>query len=147
MEIEKYYVPAIEEFHVGFDIECNVKGEWIPLKYMQNFKSGNGSPTILETYSILQNIRVKYLDREDIESFGFKNKEDVSSISNEVFMLSKSNGGFNDTTIYKLSKSGNILSIKFKIETSWGGGEGQCFYGTIKNKSEFSRLLKQLSII
>ena len=84
MQEVKYYVPKIEEFYVGFECEINdiklnkpstFKGgkfedNWVkykfdgrPLKWLQGYHSD------ISFFEIdLERIRVKYLDKEDIES-------------------------------------------------------------------------------
>jgi hypothetical protein len=72
--------------------------------------------------------RVKYLDREDIESLGFKCM-----------------GG----NWYHDNKAYQIIGTWESIEVSRGQHEYRdvLFKGTIKNKSELKRLLKQLNIL
>jgi len=66
---EKFYVPDISEFHVGF--ECELK-----LHELKNWEKHIFLSTErlegIEIYLAQEKIRVKYLDREDIESEGFK---------------------------------------------------------------------------
>ena len=67
MPVEKYYIPEIEEFHVGFEVETmsSKTNDWV-----------NYTITVddcLGTWDIfLTKTRIKYLDREDIESLGWK---------------------------------------------------------------------------
>jgi len=63
-EDKVYYTPSIEEFHVGFEYEINYNGKWF-LKTIPIY------PTTKEKYNE-EVIRVKYLDREAIESLGWK---------------------------------------------------------------------------
>jgi len=66
MEKNKYYTPTIEEFHVGFEYELKTEGEWVSqtldIDYSLNRVAGG----------LANNTRVKHLDQEDIESFGFE---------------------------------------------------------------------------
>jgi len=63
--IPKYYIPSIEEFHVGF--ECEEMG--FGTIYANKIINENDN---LQTLRALgSRIRVKHLDRKDIESFGF----------------------------------------------------------------------------
>ena len=59
--MEKYYIPSIEEFREGFVYELKMDDNWYPMS----------SPF----YPLVNNsgleYRVKYLDSEDIECFGF----------------------------------------------------------------------------
>ena len=72
MGITTHYVPKIEEFHVGFEYEL--------LDYGGNMKGKEWREDIITLVEDIENarewlrdgeIRVKYLDKEDIESFGF----------------------------------------------------------------------------
>lgn len=127
----KYYTPTLEEFHVGFEYEYlepvnnqgYVKGEIF---------SGND---IDDTWSErrYRKLRVKYLDKEGIESFGF-NTEDNGECYNKsigwmiigIYPWEDINDKPNE---YKISVDMNIV-----------------FHGIIKNKSELKKLLKQLNI-
>ena len=120
--MEKYYTPKIEEFHVGFEFEK----EW---------EDGSWSKEILEVDELkdieeemLPITRVKYLDKEDIESLGF-------SI-------------FENKTRYKKYKKNNYILGHYGVKTViiWDVA-GELFDGEIKNKSELKKLLKQLKII
>ena len=88
---DKYYTPEIEEFHVGFEYEVNYgKDRWV--------KEGlHYAPQVVTLpYKNLENIRVKHLDREDIESLGFGKINDIHGgihPSYDRFLL------FNDKTI------------------------------------------------
>lgn len=91
---DKYYTPKIEEFHIGF--ECEVFGT--SYQYPVTLVSANiikvlGEPVMVQDWdkvvcewddlelvyddweheydNFKNEYRVKYLDREDIESFGF----------------------------------------------------------------------------
>ena len=77
----KYYKPTIEEFHVGFEYEYwDTLGDghydWFEGTYYymkQTDKPKNGGHVVWSIDSLIKaindlEIRVKYLDREDIES-------------------------------------------------------------------------------
>ena len=75
MESSKYYTPDIEEFHVGFELEAintasnhpNIY-EWVKFK----LDLGLGEQwEHIEDYIDKNQIRVKYLDKSDIEELGF----------------------------------------------------------------------------
>lgn len=143
MEIEKYYVPAIEEFHVGFEFEYQEieYAQWIKDSFILNWSREDSS---IDHYLDFGNIRVKYLDREDIESFGFKfnNESDVFNQSYYSLItdfkgqrrMIKFTHGINDTD--------NYISTHVV-----GCADSTIFLGKIKNKSEFRRILQQLLII
>jgi hypothetical protein len=129
----KYYTPSIEEFHVGFEYESqNINtGEWI------KYSSKTLSDLLLDFE--VEFTRVKYLDKEDIESLGFiydnelkfpkgKYKTTVVEYVNDIYCLS------------------TFDNHEIMISEYCDGVFDKLFIGTIKNKSELKRLLKQLGI-
>lgn len=136
----KYYVPEIDEFCIGLEYEFrqNESCPWIKITIGLNDVL-NGIPE-LTVYGLYEyNFRVKYLDKDDIESFGFKqfhhiycnyqyNKEDFDKYGNRVF--------------YEIQYSNDRDKLYIKEDDN-----GRLFNGIIKNKSELKRLLKQLEII
>ena len=74
----KYYIPTIEEFHVEFEYESlynqhsDSNEQWTKVKVGDEYIFGNYFKDSLK----LNRIRVKYLDQEDIESFGFAKLKD-----------------------------------------------------------------------
>lgn len=117
--MNKYYTPEIEEFHVGF--EYYLKGE--------------NNKRILSTNCTVDTelSRVKYLDKEDIESLGFEGQK-----ANSVYF--KKNGY---RLVHWLDKPVRITTI---LKLYSDGDEEVIFKGIIRNKSELKRLLKQLNI-
>ena len=130
MKDNKYYTPKIEEFHVGFEYEAKVKGS-IETSYSTFIWHGHNS---IVTEFNSSTIRVKYLDREDVEGLGF------IPVADEWWH--KTNIGDN-WQILKISKNGYQISYGQHeyIDKSKG-----IFKGVIKNKSELKRLLKQLEM-
>ena len=141
---DKYYTPEIEEFHVGFEYEAvtlNIE------KQVNEYKKFN-VPFVPDTLKFMLESdfkpRVKYLDREDIESLGFvkRNPENNNKSSDH----------------FKMKAPGEIAYwTEIDLDFRWGfkdvsirgvrGNEGDyLFRGTIKNKSELKRLLKQLGV-
>lgn len=142
----KYYTPTIEEFHVGFEYETKegfmdgtvkskddfYNAKWMPslvsetseLAYIDRSLSGKN------TKNGLCGVRVKILDREDIESLGWKPRKDGAFLfdfkDHELFL---------DENIIRISDM-NPISYKYNSK----------FQGEIKNKSELHRLMKQLKI-
>ena len=142
----KYYTPEIEEFHVGF--ECEIQSSWgmqkgiYPSILREDTLTGFQLQKIGETETlkkVISDIRVKYLDKKDIESLNYKHKKDTqySFVSkNSSIQLHDKNRWhtkYNALTIYKHNK------INPLDKTS-------VFQGIIKNKSELKVLLKQLNI-
>lgn len=70
---KKFYVPDITEFHVGFEYQQKNKlGEW---KDLTITNGGSEYPDYDQLDYVtwwLEDIRVKYLDKEDIESLGWE---------------------------------------------------------------------------
>ena len=131
--VDKYYTPEIEEFHVGFEYEVEDLGD--------DGKTRVWRPQIFEgeetrTYFIEElkkgEIRVKYLDREDIESLGFKQDHNHNDVR-----FGYTNGS---TRIQHTPHKNSILIYQWGRESDTVSGI------TIKNKSELKRLLKQLNI-
>jgi len=70
----QYYTPTIEEFHIGFEFEMTDTQEKVV------FTTNCPYPIeIIEDFIIRKLVRVKHLDREDIESFGFVVKSDYGA--------------------------------------------------------------------
>jgi len=150
----KYYTPEIEEFHVGFEFEVFMFG-------MQVGKYGNLLPenlrddevkwrknTVRNASDILhvsialdkKKVRIKYLDKEDIESLDW------------VFDKKMNSGG-------KLYNKGNHMLFHNDKEITIAIRDpsldqnmlinlrsNEVFMINIKNKSELKVLLKQLKL-
>lgn len=81
--IPKYYTPEIEEFYVGFEYEYNTdehlyglldrtNGVWNKEVYQSaTGQDGESEHNDIEKLIQREEVRVKHLDREDIESLGF----------------------------------------------------------------------------
>ena len=140
METNKYYTPSIEEFYVGFEFEILNRGiEWSKTYY------GSSRLALLESsISELINkdyIRVKYLDSSDIESLGFKYRGRAIDLWFEM------EGDFQigNWTSYKIILHyGN--DHRLYIEAMDNINEERLFQGTINNKSELIKILKQIGV-
>lgn len=123
-ENNKYYIPTIEEFHVEFEYEIMVPEAKLWSK--ETFYLNKSHIDMIKYVNIQDEytknkIRVKYLDREDIESLGFKLQPSL------------------------LFKKGNIfISFGHEKYIQINNAKDVFFQGIIKNKSELKRLLKQL---
>lgn len=147
--MNKYYTPELEEFHVGFEYEALVD------YYKQEFEKFTIDDTdslrsICSTWDRgeVEYWRVKYLDREDIESLGWDHDYNTEPIPNreelpvsEGYLFDKQNETGELWILYHFSD--NIVWIEYIKDC---GGQGYLFKGTIKNKSELKKLLKQLGI-
>ena len=142
----KYYSPEVNEFRIGFKYErflvkeltLPIKKEyedtWAPMRWTGGYPDRNSLAALIRH----GHIRVKHLDREDIESFGFVwNENWISFYRNPDFELQLE------------SKDGiNYVSIATGF---WDECDVFCcdvvFRGTIKNKSELEVILKQIGVI
>jgi hypothetical protein len=126
--MSKYYTPTREEFCEGFLYEYNGSKDLDLWNLMSHsYKTAELFPEGAFSGS---KIRVKYLDREDIESLGFEKHKRIDN----YYML--------DDLIIRL-KNNKILIFQYDEYTI----DKLLFEGTVKNKSELKRLLKQLKII
>ncbi len=134
----KYYTPTIEEFHVGFEYEVykptenTSKRNWEKLTfYHGEVDATYNQTTMLINYKYYEkDIKVKYLDKEDIESLGFIKDSIYSHKLNQDYYLE-----------YNSEEPIHLDTIDIK------DNQNTLFSGTIKNKSELIKLLKQLNII
>jgi len=142
----KYYIPSIEEFHVGFEYEQDysiVQRDHEALENPWGYKIFE-----VKDYEFIDHLvetkfaRVKYLDKEDIESLGFhRDYVRTKLVANIGFWIKRK---YEDH--FKSDKSDlyatystltHILSLtRFTSSLDF----------EIKNKSELKKLLKQLNI-
>ena len=145
---DKYYTPSIEEFRVGFECEIQSSYGWQKniwpdvlredsLAYQESIDKDILIATQNATF------RVKYLNKEDIESLGFKLKE------KNDFTWTK---GYNDprkfdniVDIIWDKNSAHVLITVGTNETTYEDWK-TLFTGTIKNISELKIILKQVGI-
>lgn len=139
----KYYTPELEEFHVGFEYESlsgftdgtvktqedynfakwnTVKFKCGELPYIDRVLNGKNAQ------NGLCGIRVKHLDKDDIEELGWNQETyDTFSTKNGNFAL-EFDPEYN-TFIYRRNAFSDTV-----------------FKGKIKNKSELRKLMKQANI-
>lgn len=140
----KYYTPEIEEFYIGFEFEYKVyKGnlldkenviiEWIKCNDLSNEWDYEDCSIYAIIKRITDNeIRVKYLDKKDIESLGYNFiSETITDGKSHLFFKTdrRTLTLFPDYTVA-------ITHYPYVVQ----------FHGKIKNKSELIKLLKQLDI-
>lgn len=126
---DKYYTPTIEEFHVGFEYEVQLSKEfdqWMPVQITPENHAMN-----FDRLDKLETTRVKYLDREDIESLGWE------YINSKLYHSYKLNGKI----LYPLDDGDSLIT-----NGKYGIAEETFFKGTIKNKSELKKLMQMLNI-
>ena len=135
----KYYVPAIEEFHIGFEYEFKHPDypDWNKYNTPEfNMDREDCVPFYGDT-ECLKNFRVKYLDKEDIESLGY---------ASNAKMCFLEEGKMVDDCIFFEKDKINFLFYPKTYKLIIIKDKNNFFDGTIKNKSEFIKLLKQLNI-
>jgi len=127
----KYYTPEIEEFHIGFRFSIEVtEGLWLNLVYDEYntindvLENTDWKPFTIKEKLSEGKVRIKYLDREDIEILGFEFDGEAIYKKLDVTLFMRGS----EISIYDHSRDYSI------------------FKGTIKNKSELVKLLKQLDI-
>lgn len=142
----KYYAPTIDEFCVGFEYEMldpDFQGQSDGNQWKFKYCDKKDLKSIIENWKYYQDYRIKYLDREDIESIGWLlNKENTIYC---VYSLSDKNTSSSFGYILEFSQNPNTFNIK--IAEYYNGEFQQVFLGSIKNKSELKKLMKQLNIV
>ena len=167
MNTDKYYTPTIEEFHVGFEFEFrqmryNFEGDvnedvesnmWVSEKVFKedltedperNRNFGHN-----DWFNVFRfPIRVKYLDKEDIENLGFEvmGGQMISGGRIDCQKEYKDPRGVYDKAMLTFTPSKNWVIIAVGDDETSFHDWNTLFAGTIKNKSELRRLLKQLGI-
>ena len=189
MESKKYYTPEIEEFHVGFEYEvkkafmtdwdkriffsrlhdpthiANASCEIYEVEKEIKESVGRYNRNTGEVIYINESIRVKYLNRYDIEGCDFK-----YDYSFHEFTKSTNTSVYNKTLKYRGDEAVLIIihnTVSNWVCIAWSSPSGACyqsekmydklsvpivsihisntiFAGTIKNKSELKVVLKQI---
>lgn len=150
----KYYIPDISEFHVGFEYEhCHSSIRFVMLNlktgeesdateskeiWEKSIFSGNEFDVWKSSFKFDDSlrdgqIRVKYLDREDIESLGFEH--DQSTKDGSYF--------YSGTLMTENQWCINLKDLIVDIYDINGKSDFR-FNGFVKNKSELKRILKMI---
>ncbi len=127
MNNKKYYTPEIEEFHVGFEFQIGLFEKWE--KRVFTFQT---SLSMISDFK--DKFRVKYLDQKDIEDLGWK----YSGLENKYYILNKDTGLI-DLWLEWIGQFVKITDCRVKPDRL-------VFDGTIKNKSEFKKIIAQVII-
>lgn len=168
--VDEFYVPTIEEFHVGFEYERNDGSDWYNkvsnaydmmdvstmLNKQKEYEMYESHPKNIDLTEserdeklkeirlqknvYCKRIRVKYLDREDIEAEGFKKVGDQFDSIKTYFGVGT--GDDKKLCVY-------LDEIDHSIDIWYRSNRGDLFTkfeGIVKNKSEFKKLLKMLRI-
>lgn len=167
-EHNKYYTPTLEEFHVGFEYEGYFTSgiywfEYLLDKEDQKSKIGWTKKEVnkctqldaIEGYIITKrenpnyHIRVKYLDKEDIESLGWVYSKNGYAVTNGCLDLM--NYIYFEKSNYFLIFNSELTQVTLfvkdvcKLEDCNHCPNLENF--PIKNKSELKQLMKKLNII
>lgn len=148
----KYYIPTIDEFHLDFeyqvfeDSDSVEKTGWID----QTFGREEWAEEDLEYIekNELTRIRVKYLDKKDIESLGWKYEDIYRNGGTELYTLSLFKLSF-DAPNKLFSKAERCLRVTINSDEERNGLriEKTLFRGNIKNKTELKRVMQQVGIL
>ena len=133
----KYYVPQIEEFHIGFEFEyLRGKPEFWEKQTFGLHRS------LSDINKDVNHFRVKYLDVEDIKSLNWYSDD----AEDEEEILSKDD--FDFETFYYEDPDGVEYMLTLHDDQQvviQCNVDGEVyFYGKIKNKSELKRIMKQV---
>ena len=146
MENNKYYTPDISEFHIGFEFYMKFKSR------LHNHKWELCKPQTLETIQIALSkaeIKVKYLDQQDIESFGFEKISIEHPIKNRDEFEIEYNDERKVFDKASLIYSYNINHLLISVgddETPYENWE-TLFVGKVKNKSTLKQILTLTGVL
>ena len=129
MENNLYYTPTIEEFHVGF--EYYLLGSKIIAESIHDIELTLDNP-----------IQVKYLDQSDIESLNLNNFEITECVKESHVEFT----WFKGIELFGLITFTDRMISFYEYDYSTKEYSDCIFRGTIKNKSELIKLMKQLNI-
>jgi hypothetical protein len=155
----KYYTPEISEFHVGFEYEEKSSGLWTPQIYnefspiinQEIINEHDDREDTIELYLKCEAVRVKYLDREDIESLGWVHEgttvDDWYQLRflERIDMALSNHGNRSFRMQHDFRTNQGVIITGYEFD-DWSGDETTMYRGSCKNKSELKRLLKQLGI-
>lgn len=155
---KKFYVPKISEFHVGFEFEFNgMDANWNQYGFKKQkvlltkddyfglFTLGWVEKIYYKPDDPLENwIRVKYLDKEDIEELGWGYSGDAKANDNSLEIIYFSIDDYSLSFYLINDMYGDNINIS--ISQTVNGDYDDLFQGTIRNKSELKRIMKIVGI-
>lgn len=138
--MDKHYTPDISEFHPGFEFEYDTPQP--PMgstsKWEKRVYGDSNEENLIKTWNHHAGfIRVKYLDREDIESLGFKHIEE------EVYEKYVGREGEYPEKYQLFIEDGKVEIWADILDLN---PYQTLFHGTIKNKSELKRILAMIGV-
>jgi hypothetical protein len=135
----KYYVPKIEEFYIGF--ECEFKNKMQSNKWETVICDQDMISIVYDRIEHSENfkdeIRVKHLDEQDIQDLGFTKE------TKHRYSISYSDVSYK---LYFLQADAPMIIKEFQPNDNYESA-ATIFNGTIKNKSELKRIMQMLKII
>jgi len=147
----QYYTPTIEEFHVGFEFEMDAGTGWSKQTFPKPWweSGGMGGINTLKRCIEDKSIRVKHLDRQDIEECGWEMEKILVLDDDE-------NDTYSDGFVKRIGNDVwfelvELGKFNFYIQKKWyrNSVTQMCrsvFYGNIRNKSELKKLMQMLNI-
>ena len=149
----KYYTPKLKDLYINSEFEYQTDDKkWHKCSdYINEFASGyGGEDSGWDLNKLIDNnkLRVKYLDKEDIEEV-LKTRQLKGDNVELNFQVIKSDYEFYE---FDYDLDDKIITVERWYQSKLvaaKSGKYNCytlFHGTIKNKSEFKVLLKQLNI-
>lgn len=140
MQENKYYVPEMGEFHIGFEFESKYVLFSPELSWEKCILKSKDASWFFDSYiqdAYGEEFRVKYLDQQDIEELGWEHQYTKDGVDYYYY--------YTNIGVWQLTHgSHNEVRIIHKgISTE---SNVQFFRGTIKNKSELKKVM-QMSII
>ena len=127
----KYYIPKIEEFCLGFKYEYKNGILWTPMSF------GFDLLNLFPESPLKNEVRVKILDEQDILDCGFIKQLDYYKLVTKQKVC-----GENGFYLKECIKCNNNIYVILKY--SWQELEGKeevVFKGRIRNKSDFKKIL------
>lgn len=172
MSEERYYTPTIDEFYVGFEYQIeDLNDDAVSHTWRDQVFDGEETRTYFVEELGRKEMRVKYLDKDDIQSLGFDkfnytyNKEkNLQAIEDENYshwhrffessdadkpaelVLNLQTINPNKAYVYIWWETPEELTVLVNTANNMKYTSDFIFRGFIKNKSELKKLLKQLGI-
>lgn len=160
----QYFTPDIGDIRVGYECEIGIHG-WFDADNIQR-NEGEGDALVKRTswfpwifrsvvpFLEVEDFRVPYLTKEQIEAEGWAQLEDKSPFTSKPYKWRKvigmkETGVFNEDHIYTLEFYGNgntSLTIHLEWESSWNRFEGNIFVGRCRDINTFRYICKLLNI-
>lgn len=140
----KYYTPDLEDIHIGYECEIfekdlYAKKEWEKIVADADTLASGCSECYYQDIKQIK-LRTKYLDKQDIESLGWK-------LNGKLFEITLSNDY--ETFLYKLKhiKNENVIKITLTYTSSKENFKNSvCYVGTCSSINELRTIMKLIQI-